>query len=138
MFTLTIHSKCRLRTSESEHLRNQREEARLKPSLPGLSPYRRSRLPVFLPELSVSGFTATSLGAFQNFRSHATGNCHIHVGVRTTVDLDDQEDRAESWLILMKVRIHKRRLERRSEARHKEGGTNGIIDRGLWSCKRRA
>ena len=74
---------------------------------PGLSPYRRNILPGLLLELHVCGFTATSLGAFQESRGRGTGNCHVHLGVRLTVDPEDQKVRAESWVILTRVRVHK-------------------------------
>ena len=123
---------------KTERLPDQGEEVGLEAYPTGLSPNRRSILPMLLLELHVSGFPAAGLCAFQETGGRGAGYSHVHIGVRLTVDPEDQKVRAESWVILMRVRVHKQRLECRGVASLMQGRADGVVYRSVSWCKRRA
>ena len=96
--------------SEADCLPNQWYEMRLKARLPQLSLYSHGIPPAYLLELEVSGSTTTTLGPFQESRGRRTGNCHVYIGVRLTVDPEDQKVCSKSWVILTRVWIHELRF----------------------------
>lgn len=111
---------------------------RLKSCHSRLSPCRCVTLPVPLLESHVGGFSATNLCAFQESRTVGHVVATSHVTVRLTVDSEEQEVRAESWVTLMRIRVYKHRLVRRSISRIMQGGAGEMPDCGVSPCKGRA
>lgn len=95
---------------------NQWDKKRLEAVSVKLGPDRLNILLVPLLESHLGGFTAAKLVASQGRRSCGAGTCHIHRGVRVTIDPKDQGVRTDFWLTQIEVRIqvHKRRLDNRA------------------------
>lgn len=80
----------------------------------------------------------TNLGGYQEGWSGSTSSCHIHPGVRMTIDPKGQKVFTESWAALLKVRLHQPRLENRRIARLVSSDADGMINGSVSPSKGRS